>query len=184
MFFIESINTNVSIIEHNIVNTKYDVKLNFAIFVKWSNAFYDAFVNSSNISSDFIFKSGGILAFFIISWVYGSVFNNENPKNPLIRWGINHHTWPSSWGIKKNMIKIRKNIDVSIIELQKTFDITSSMMNSIFTIRSKIENPRFKWELVGNTALDNIDAPNFLAASISLALFNPAIPKDPAPDSL
>ena len=57
-------------------------------------------------------------------------------------------------------------------------------MNSIFTIISKIENPLFKWEFVGNTALDNMDAPSFLAASISFALLIPAIPKDPAPDSL
>jgi len=34
IYFIESMNTNVSIIEHNIVKIKYDVKLNLAIFVK------------------------------------------------------------------------------------------------------------------------------------------------------
>ena len=71
-----------------------------------------------------------------------------------------------------------------MIELQKRLEITSSIINSILTIRSIIEKLYFKWELVGNTALDNIDTPSFLAASISFALFNPAIPKDPAPDSL
>ena len=184
MLFIESMNTNTSIIEQSIVSTKYPVKFNLDILVKWSKAFWDAFVNISNISSDFNFKSGGIFAFLMMSCVFGSVLSNKSPIDPLKRWGENHQTVPSSDGSKKYNIKIKSKTLSSIIELQKRLEIISSIINSIFTIRSIVEKLYFKWELVGNTALDNNLAPIFLAASISLALLMFAIPNVPAPDSL
>lgn len=140
---------------------KYDVRLNLAILVKWSRAFYEAFVSKSNISSDFNLCSGGIFAFFIISCVWGKVFNRRSPIVPRIRWGMNHHTVANSDGIMKNRIKNNVNSCISITELQNIDDINSSIINSILTIKSIIENVYFRWELVGKTALDNIIAPSF-----------------------